>query len=223
MSHITIRHVTHTNESCHTYQWVMWHISMSHVTHINESYRTSQWVTSRWAVLGMSHKWMSLTHMECVSLSHIYCKQCLSHIHTANNFFHLRALMRPWRLWMSCVTLISQACHTYDEECHTHTTESFCRRWQRFFFVKTNLKTKDILKDLPSVNPPLDKMLEILPRLQPRYYSISSASLTSPRCVHVTAVVCMCVYVCVCVCVCVCMCVCVWSVCMCVYMYTYTS
>jgi len=44
MSHISMSHVTHINESCHTYQWVMSHISMSHVTHINESCHTYEWV-----------------------------------------------------------------------------------------------------------------------------------------------------------------------------------
>jgi len=39
-------HVTHINESCHTYQWVMSHISMSHVTRMNESCHTYQWVMS---------------------------------------------------------------------------------------------------------------------------------------------------------------------------------
>ena len=29
-----------TNESCNTYQWVMPHVSISHVTHINESYHS---------------------------------------------------------------------------------------------------------------------------------------------------------------------------------------
>jgi len=34
-------HVTHTNESCHTYEWVMSHIWMSHVTRMmNESCHT---------------------------------------------------------------------------------------------------------------------------------------------------------------------------------------
>jgi len=33
-------HVTHMNESCHTYEWVMSHIWMSHVTHMNESCHT---------------------------------------------------------------------------------------------------------------------------------------------------------------------------------------
>ena len=37
-------HGTHTNESWHTYKWVMAHIRMSHGTHINESWHTYEWV-----------------------------------------------------------------------------------------------------------------------------------------------------------------------------------
>ena len=38
-------HVTHMNESCHTYEWVVSHIFwMSHVTHMNESCHTYEWV-----------------------------------------------------------------------------------------------------------------------------------------------------------------------------------
>ena len=56
MSHIWMSHVTHMNESCHTYEWVMSHIWMSHVTHMNESRHTYEWV--------MSHIWMShVTYM----------------------------------------------------------------------------------------------------------------------------------------------------------------
>jgi len=33
-------HVTHMNESCHTYEWVMSHVWTSHVTHMNESCHT---------------------------------------------------------------------------------------------------------------------------------------------------------------------------------------
>ena len=55
MSHMWLSHVTHMNESCHTYEWVMSHIWMSPVTHTNESCHTYEWV--------MSHIWMShVTH-----------------------------------------------------------------------------------------------------------------------------------------------------------------
>jgi len=72
MSHIWMSHVTHMNESRHTYEWVISHIwvshvthmneschtyEMSHVTHMNESCHTYEWV--------MSHIWMShVTHMD---------------------------------------------------------------------------------------------------------------------------------------------------------------
>ena len=36
-SHTWISHVTHMNESCHTYEWVTSYIWMSHVTNMNES------------------------------------------------------------------------------------------------------------------------------------------------------------------------------------------
>lgn len=42
---------------------------------------------------------------------------------------------------------------------------------------------------MPSCRPPLDLLLEFLPRLQPRYYSISSSPRASPGHVSVTAVV----------------------------------
>ncbi|KAB7495974.1 NADPH--cytochrome P450 reductase [Armadillidium nasatum] len=46
-----------------------------------------------------------------------------------------------------------------------------------------------ILEDLPSCKPPLDHLCELLPRLQARYYSISSTPKVHPNSIHVTAVV----------------------------------
>ncbi|XP_050667173.1 NADPH--cytochrome P450 reductase isoform X1 [Leptidea sinapis] len=46
-----------------------------------------------------------------------------------------------------------------------------------------------ILEDIKSCKPPLDHVCELLPRLQPRYYSISSSPKLHPETVHVTAVV----------------------------------
>ncbi|KAH8283641.1 hypothetical protein KR018_010329 [Drosophila ironensis] len=45
-----------------------------------------------------------------------------------------------------------------------------------------------ILEDIKSCRPPLDHVCELLPRLQPRYYSISSSGKLHPTDVHVTAV-----------------------------------
>jgi len=54
--HVWTRLVTHMNESCHTYEWVMSHIWMSHVAHMNASCHTNDCVTS--------HIWTRLvTHM----------------------------------------------------------------------------------------------------------------------------------------------------------------
>jgi len=43
--HTQMSHVTHIQESCHKYEWVMLNMSMSHVTNTNESCPTYKWVT----------------------------------------------------------------------------------------------------------------------------------------------------------------------------------
>jgi NADPH-ferrihemoprotein reductase len=45
-----------------------------------------------------------------------------------------------------------------------------------------------VLEDLPSFRPPLDHLVELLPRLQARYYSLSSSPKMHPTSVHITAV-----------------------------------
>lgn len=45
-----------------------------------------------------------------------------------------------------------------------------------------------VLEDLSSLRPPLDHLLELLPRLQCRYYSISSSPKMYPNSIHITAV-----------------------------------
>jgi len=49
-------HVTHMDESCHTYGWVMSHISMSPVTHMNESCHTHEWVVSHITMSPVTHR-----------------------------------------------------------------------------------------------------------------------------------------------------------------------
>jgi len=80
MSHIWMSHVTHVNESCQSYEWVMSHMWMSHVNHMNESCYTCEWVMS---IIWMSH----VTHVneschtyECV-MSHIWMSDQWQHRH----------------------------------------------------------------------------------------------------------------------------------------------
>jgi len=102
MSFIPMSHVTHMNESCHTYEWDMSHIWishvtkwMSHVTHMNESCHTYEWV--------MSHVWIShITHMK--ESCHIN-EWDMSHI------------------WMGHVTHVNESCHSY-EWVMSHTYEA---------------------------------------------------------------------------------------------------
>jgi len=43
-----------------------------------------------------------------------------------------------------------------------------------------------IVKDFPSVQVPIDRFLHLAPRLQPRYYTISSSSNAHPKRIHLT-------------------------------------
>lgn len=54
--------------------------------------------------------------------------------------------------------------------------------------VKSCRSIVHILEDLPSVKPKLDHLLELLPRLQSRFYSISSSPKVHGTTVHLTAV-----------------------------------
>ncbi|KAL2751030.1 NADPH--cytochrome P450 reductase isoform X2 [Vespula maculifrons] len=55
--------------------------------------------------------------------------------------------------------------------------------------VQANRNIVHILEDIPSLKPSLDHLCEILPRLQCRYYSISSSPKLHPNAIHITAVV----------------------------------
>lgn len=56
------------------------------------------------------------------------------------------------------------------------------------WILHDNRNIVNILEDLPSVKPGLDHLCELLPRLQCRYYSISSSPKVYPKSIHITAV-----------------------------------
>lgn len=57
------------------------------------------------------------------------------------------------------------------------------------WIIQENRNIVHVLEDTPSCRPALDHLCELLPRLQPRYYSISSSPKLYPNTVHITAVV----------------------------------
>ena len=66
--------------------------------------------------------------------------------------------------------------------------EEGSRNMYNEWIVKDHRHIVSLLEDLPSCKPPLDLLLEFLPRLQCRYYSISSSSKMHKDSIHVTAV-----------------------------------
>mmetsp|Transcript_21135 Transcript_21135/g.49511 ORF Transcript_21135/g.49511 Transcript_21135/m.49511 type:complete len:640 (-) Transcript_21135:856-2775(-) len=57
------------------------------------------------------------------------------------------------------------------------------------YAIKGYRNILDLLLDFPSINIKATELLELLPRMQPRYYSISSSNLAHPDTIHVTCAV----------------------------------
>ncbi|KRZ77405.1 NADPH--cytochrome P450 reductase [Trichinella papuae] len=69
------------------------------------------------------------------------------------------------------------------------TMEEKSRRKYSEWVIHDHRTLLDILTELPSCRPPLDLVLELLPRLQPRFYSISSSPKVDPSLVSITVIV----------------------------------
>jgi len=124
MSHMWMRHVKRTNESCHTcetcgfamswlkctitYEWVMSCVCISHITRMNESCDTYKWV--------MSHMWMShVTRMNesCYTRAWVRLNVWMSHVNQVNESCHTCEWVTS-HLWMSHVTHMNQPCQTFE-------------------------------------------------------------------------------------------------------------
>ena len=136
-------HLPHMNESCHTYELVMPHVCMSHVTHMSESCHTYEGV--------VSHIWMShvthmsesrdtyeyvLCHIWMCHVSHIWMCHVsriwichVSHVNVPCATWHNSVPPRRWLAWCP-----SRAIVTYDtasrifEFVHTYLNE-FSHIW----------------------------------------------------------------------------------------------
>jgi len=106
-------HVTHMNESCHTYGWVTSNTWRSHVAHTNDLCITHLCICLAWVKRGRSSSlFVSRIHMnESLAQGNVYIMEsCRTSVHM---------VARPWyeakgNIWMSHVVHIKESCRTYE-------------------------------------------------------------------------------------------------------------
>ena len=116
MSHVWRSHVTHMNESCRTYEWVVSHILMSHVAQMNSLQQSAQ-------------VWSYITHMG--GSRHTY-EWIMSHI-WMSHVTHINDLEQSPQEW-SYITHMKGSRHTYEwVVSHIFTSHESCRtnEWPR--------------------------------------------------------------------------------------------
>jgi len=118
-SHIRIPHITHRNESCHTYKWVTTHIWMSQAT--NAGCRVCIRVT--WLVhmcdMTRSFVWHDSFTAFVTWLVHSICD--MTHTNAGCRVFGVVCATRKhvWvshvtHVWVSHITHINESCQTYE-------------------------------------------------------------------------------------------------------------
>ena len=108
--------------SYHTYKWVMSRIRMRHGTHTNESCRTYQWVmTHIWRIRApplVLHTYIYTSHITRMNVSYCTHESLISHVRMshfirANASFHAYKYVMS-HIWMSHGAHMDESCHTYD-------------------------------------------------------------------------------------------------------------
>ena len=159
--HIWMSHVTHMNESCHTYEWVVPHIWMEHVSHMNESCQTYERglmkmpcpldSTKMWRMTmdfmkmrdSMWHVWISHVRHMNADLWKCFCARSLlqkSPIQEIVYVWHINADL--WKcfcarslLQKSPIKEIVYVWHINADlwKCHVHWTRRKCDKWRRTY------------------------------------------------------------------------------------------
>jgi len=135
-------HVTHMNESCHTYElvmprtheWVMIHMWMSHVTYMNESCHTYEWVVS--CICDMAHLYryeMEILKDNCVTsrdMTYLYNVRGIIHWYR----FDIWAIMLPcvsWLTYTMYVTWLMYTMYGHDSFIQSTWHDSLRQIWNR--------------------------------------------------------------------------------------------
>uniref|UniRef100_A0A915L6H1 NADPH--cytochrome P450 reductase n=1 Tax=Romanomermis culicivorax TaxID=13658 RepID=A0A915L6H1_ROMCU len=87
---------------------------------------------------------------------------------------------------------IAEYCTNAEEKAFLLSVTSTKEESRKKFFdqiVNDHRTILDLMQDLPSCRPPLDHLLELMPRLQARYYSISSSPKEDQNVISITPVV----------------------------------
>ena len=106
-------HVTHMNESCHTYEWVVSHIWMRHVTNTNELCHTYERVISHVGMRHVTHRNVTWTtqwlcvRMRHIPMWHVICLAGNMHTHTQ------RLCERHIPMCDMTHTMVACACETH--------------------------------------------------------------------------------------------------------------
>jgi len=117
-----MNHVTHVNESWHTYEWNRSHIWMSHVTHMNESCRkytpflelrfTDFWVKPHIRMSRTTHIVPHMCGLSLKSESHSWHTHSWHVTHSWQ--WHMNESYHTYRPPQTDFWVISESCHTYE-------------------------------------------------------------------------------------------------------------
>ena len=117
MSHVRMSHVTHINESCHTYEWVMSHIWRIRDTHMKESCYMYEGVTNSCHVTWMKesrHVTTCRDSSQCVAV-------CCSELQMSSWHFDVSDTTQESRHVTTCHTYKSVMSHVWHVHmCHTY-------------------------------------------------------------------------------------------------------
>ena len=116
------------NESYHTCEWVMPHIWMSHITHVNESCHTFECVVSRMIVTSHADRgcyttWMSrhtfVTHMKDVWQCHVWMRLWSYMRGSINESSNMSHMSESWHIcdtskWCVTMSYINESVIIYE-------------------------------------------------------------------------------------------------------------